>query len=293
MRIVFIGAVEFSRYLLRELIQMQADIVGVCASKRSEFNSDHVDISDLAKTANIPFCHVSDINDPIVLDWISDRNPDVIFCFGWSHLIQNSVLQISRLGVLGYHPSELPKNRGRHPIIWALALDLSETASTFFFMNEYSDAGDILSQEKVFITADDDAGTLYMRLVNTASKQLREFVPLLAAGEFTVFPQETSKSNIWRKRKESDGFIDWRMSANAIHNLVRGLAKPYVGASFSYEGQTIKVWKTEVEPCTIRNIEPGKILDVKSKGVLVKAGSDAIWLCDCTPKRNLKVGRYL
>ena len=37
------------------------------------------------------------------------------------------------MGVLGFHPSELPKNRGRHPLIWALALGLKKSASTFFY----------------------------------------------------------------------------------------------------------------------------------------------------------------
>ena len=52
------------------------------------------------------------------------------------------------MGILGYHPSLLPFNRGRHPIIWALALGLKETGSTFFFMDENADTGDIVSQKK-------------------------------------------------------------------------------------------------------------------------------------------------
>lgn len=36
------------------------------------------------------------------------------------------------MGVLGYHPAKLPQNRGRHPLIWALALGLKKSASTFF-----------------------------------------------------------------------------------------------------------------------------------------------------------------
>ena len=29
-------------------------------------------------------------------------------------------LDIPKYGVVGYHPSLLPRNRGRHPIIWLL-----------------------------------------------------------------------------------------------------------------------------------------------------------------------------
>ena len=37
-------------------------------------------------------------------------------------------------------------NRGRHPLIWALALGLTETGSTYFLMDARADAGPILSQ---------------------------------------------------------------------------------------------------------------------------------------------------
>ena len=51
------------------------------------------------------------------------------------------------LEVIGFHLAAMPANRGRHPIIWALVLGLQETASTFFFMDEGADSGDIISQE--------------------------------------------------------------------------------------------------------------------------------------------------
>jgi len=43
MRILFIGSVAFSAHALRELIAMQAEIVGVCTLKESALNADHVD----------------------------------------------------------------------------------------------------------------------------------------------------------------------------------------------------------------------------------------------------------
>lgn len=50
-----------------------------------------------------------------------------------------------RIILIGFHPANLPQNRGRHPIIWALFLSLQETASTFFMMDEDTDSGDIIS----------------------------------------------------------------------------------------------------------------------------------------------------
>ena len=293
MRILFIGAVEFSACALRELIEMKAEVVGVCTLKISRFNSDHVDLAPIANAAGIPVRHTPDLNKSEVLDWVRELNPEVIFCFGWSLLIHQPLLCTPRLGVVGFHPAALPKNRGRHPLIWALVLGLPVTASTFFFMNENADAGDILSQVTVDIDPCDDAGTLYSRIIQVGLNQIREFVPMLSNGKFKRRSQDHQIANVWRKRSQKDGLIDWRMSAETIHNLVRGLARPYVGAEFDCSGQVVKVWKTEIELSVSMNIEPGKVLAIEERGILVKVGTGAIWLCDYMPRVDLKIGEYL
>ena len=58
------------------------------------------------------------------------------------------------MGVVGYHPAKLPQNRGRHPIIWSLALGLKHSASTFFFIQNGVDNGDIISQHPFEIKYD-------------------------------------------------------------------------------------------------------------------------------------------
>ena len=52
MRIVFIGAVQFSEKVLAKLIDIKADVVGVCTLERSHFNADHVDLTPLCKKHN-------------------------------------------------------------------------------------------------------------------------------------------------------------------------------------------------------------------------------------------------
>ena len=83
------------------------------------------------------------------------------------------------------------------------------------------------------------------------------------------------------------------MSAQTIHNLIRGLTKPYVGAHFNCDGREIKVWKSETVNETTQNIEPGKILYVNTRGVVVKTGIDAIRLVDIEPQIIVEQGEYL
>ena len=131
--------------------------VGVCTLKKSPFNADHVDLSPLCRKHRIPVTYTPDINSDESIIWIKKLVPDIIFCFGWSRLLKSNVLNVAPKGVVGYHPATLPANRGRHPLIWALVLGLKQTGSTFFFMDEGSDSGDILSQLQIKITETDDA----------------------------------------------------------------------------------------------------------------------------------------
>jgi len=293
MRILIIGTVKFSEIVFLELISMGANVVGVCTSKEPEINSDHVNLKAVADKHKVACLETQDVNDQKSLHWIRKRQPSVIFCFGWSKKIGQNILGIPTIGVIGFHPAMLPINRGRHPIIWALVLGLSETASTFFFMDEGFDSGDILSQSLVPIKRTDDAGILYQRICETAVDQIREFVPRLASGTFSRTKQNESLANSWRKRSFLDGEIDWRMSADSIYDLVRALSKPYVGAHFSFHGDIVKVWSVMVEKGISRNIEPGKVLDVCEGKILVKAGIHAVWLTSISPEISIKPGIYI
>jgi methionyl-tRNA formyltransferase len=92
MRIVFIGAVEFSRRTLKHLIHLQANVVGVCTLEPSSFNSDYSDLSDFCSAHGTPWAYAPDINSRDSLAWIDKRSPDVIFCFGWSRLLKQELL---------------------------------------------------------------------------------------------------------------------------------------------------------------------------------------------------------
>ncbi len=298
MRVAFIGCVQFSFGALSHLFSFDntdLEIVGVVTRESSPFNADFASLVPLAEENNIPYFIAEGNDQSVMLNWLRRLSPDVIYCFGWSYLLKDPILKLPKFGVVGYHPAALPQNRGRHPIIWALALGLPQTASTFFFMNEGADSGDILNQQFVPILASDDAFTLYKKLTETACKQISEFTPQLIAGNFKRVAQDHSKANYWRKRSKTDGKIDWRMSARSIHNLVRALTRPYVGAHFLCDGKEFKVWKTELagERTEKVNIEPGKILKVNGHEITIKCGDGLLQLIEHDCILPLKAGDYL
>ncbi len=293
MKIVFIGTVEFSKRALQKLIELNAQVIGVCTKENSEFNSDFADLRPLCKKNKIPFKLVNDVNSKDNYNWIKSLNPDIIFCFGWSNILKKDILILAPMGVLGFHPSKLPQNRGRHPLIWTMALGLKKSASTFFFMDEGADSGEILSQKDFDILNTDDARILYDNIVYIALLQIEEFLPQLEKKTYQTIKQNDETSNAWRKRVKTDGQIDFRMASQAIYNLVRALSNPYVGAHINYKDKEIIVWKVEIIENKQHNIESGKVLDISEDKILVKTYDGAIKITHHEFKKLPNIGEYL
>ena len=293
MRVVFIGTVQFSLKVLEKLLSIKANIVGVCTKKESFFNSDFADLVPLCENNEIPYIQTEDINSNDNIKWIKDLKPDIIFCFGWSSLINEELLMLPPMGIIGYHPSKLPMNRGRHPLIWALVLGLKESASTFFFMRKGVDDGDILSQEIFKIEYEDDAMSIYNKVINIALIQIEKFLPQLEQNKYLRTKQNHTISNTWRKRNIIDGQIDFKMNSYSIYNLVRALSKPYIGAHINYKNQDISIWKVEEVVFNQSNIEYGKIIEIENNTILIKTYDGAIKILQHEFLTLPKVGEYL
>lgn len=294
LKVVLIGCVEFSQSCLRHAMQLEhLRIVGVVTRRHSSFNSDFCTLEPIAAQYDIPIFIAQRNEQDEMVNWIEELKPDIIFCFGWSYLLNNRILKCARLGVVGYHPASLPRNRGRHPVIWTLALGLNTTASTFFFMDEGADSGDILDQRAVAVSRDDDARTLYDKLTKIALEQITDFSKKMDLGIIPRMQQNHTCANVWRKRSKLDGQIDWRMSAEGIYNLVRALTRPYPGAHFVWRGAEIKIWRCRTEREVFRNLEPGKVIATDQNSFQVKCGDDSLWIVDHETPQLPEVGTYL
>ncbi|NLS13561.1 formyl transferase [Vibrio sp. SM6] len=295
MKVGFIGCVDSSRSALQTLLGVDGLTVSAVVTRdQSAVNADFCDLTDLCYENEIPV-HLEDPKARAEsVAFFTSFDLDVIFCIGWSYLLDESMLALPRIGVIGFHPASLPNNRGRHPIIWALALGLKETASTLFLMDAGADSGPIASQVPVPIEDTDNATSLYEKILAVSTNQIARLGAELVEGTATFVEQEHSQATYWRKRSRKDGMIDFRMSANVIHNLVRALAPPYPGAEFGFGQKYISVQKSRiaVESYPL-NIEPGAVLAKTSNALLVKtAGTEAIWLLDIE-YGDIAVGDYL
>lgn len=294
MKVAFVGCVESSYRTLETLISSGVlEVVAIVTKDVSSFNADLMSLKDVAELNNIPYFLDVGNNQHRLLSWLRQTSADALFCVGWPYLIGEPILRCFPNRAIGYHPSDLPRNRGRHPIIWALFLGLEYTASTFFCMTKGPDEGAIVDKVKIPILPDDDARILYDRLIDSATVQIVRVAKALKDDRLPLEVQDISVGNVWRKRTKKDGLIDWRMSSEAIFNLVRSLTHPYVGAHCQYRGEDVKVWKIEKLDDVIKNIEPGKVLMVDGTSISVKTMNGAVKLVSHEFRTLPNVGDYL
>lgn len=275
--VALVGCVAFSRRMFDVVAAMpEVRIAAVVTRDSSPGNADFASLAQPAAERGIPVHLAAGRDDAGIAAFLGRSAFDVGLCVGWSYLLSGAVLATARVGFVGYHPAALPRNRGRHPIIWALALGLPETASTFFQLQHGADTGPVLDQRTVPIGRDDDAAALYERLCQVAETQIRSLLPGYARGEIKGVPQDDGGASSWRRRKADDGRIDWRMSFEAIDCLVRALRPPYPGATCRLATREVPVWRVAPGPEAPANIEPGKILAVSGRELLVKCWGGSV-----------------
>lgn len=293
--VVVVGCVESTKVTIEALVQNHnVKIYAVVTTRSKRSNSDYVDLSSVCFRNKIRLFFEDDGPGSQLNIILQESIIDLCFVVGWSKLIPLKIFQKVQTLAIGYHPTLLPKNRGRHPIIWSIVLGLRETGSTFFELAEDADAGDILNQKLINIDDHDTSRDLYNKLLAVIPGQIDEIISDYSRDALNKVKQNNSISNQWRKRSASDGLIDWRMSSALIYNLVRALVSPYPGADFVFNRKLGKVYSCElVDYKSCDAIEPGRVLDADDSAFQIKTGDGALLVKEYVHPNIIKKGDYL
>ncbi len=198
MRLVFIGATEFSRRCLTACLGLDAvHVVGVVtAPPRFEIsyrpsgvqNVRHGDLAELAQAASIPILTVKrGMSDEGLLNSVAELQPDAFVVAGWFHMVPRSWRELAP--AYGLHASLLPEYRGGAPLVWAMINGEERTGITMFVLDEGVDTGRIVGQRVVPNRPDDSIATLYSRVEKADVELIRADLPRIAAGTASPTPQ--------------------------------------------------------------------------------------------------------
>lgn len=277
MKIAFIGGVQFSHSLLSHLLEKgwPISIVFSYDDSKKKFYSDFASFDELTAKFNLKHVKVENINKHEYIQLLKDISPDLILVMGWSQLIRSDIIKIPKFGIIGSHPTELPKYRGRAPIPWSILKGLKRSALTFFYITEGIDNGDILDQEIFDINSDDDASSLYQKMITLGKKMLDKNLEQIKNGKEKRIPQDKKLFiENWPKRTPEDGKINWFNNGKEIHTLIRATTHPYPGAYTYYKKSKIKIWKADF--LNEKTNVPGKIIDINDYGVKIATGNGVI-----------------
>ncbi len=208
-------------------------------------------VRELARLHELPTITPTDPGAPEVGARIAAARPDFVFSFYYRHMLRPELLALGVRGALNMHGSLLPKYRGRVPVNWAVIKGEPETGATLHYMVQKPDAGDIVDQQAVPILPDDTAVDVFNKVTVAAEMTLHRSLPTLIAGTAPRRPQDLARGSYFGGRRPEDGRIDWRESAAAIHNLVRGVAPPYPGAFANVQGRIVRILRTRVLDGTV------------------------------------------
>ena len=245
---------------LQALVDAGYDVQAVFTNTDSpDENNFFASVARLGAGLNLPVYAPEDVNHPLWVDRIRELQPDVIFSFYYRNMISDDVLSLAPKGGFNLHGSLLPRYRGRAPVNWALLKGENETGVTLHKMVSRPDAGDIVAQRAVPISADDIALTLHAKVRDAAQVLLADVLPKMKQGQITLTPQDESQASYFGRRTAADGEIHWHKPATEINNLVRAVTEPYPGA-FTYLGQRkMTIWRSR--PLVIaHDKQPGTVL---------------------------------
>jgi methionyl-tRNA formyltransferase len=279
MKIIFIGGVKFSYEILKTILENNWNISVVFSydDSKKEKISDFISLDELCSKYNLQNIKVDKINAQNNIEIIKKIEPDIILVMGWSQLLNSEIISIPKIGVIGSHPTELPKYRGRAPIPWSILKGLKTSALTFFFIEEGTDSGDILDQRSFKLSSNDDATSVYKKVESVGKEMIQDNLTKLQNGNYTRKKQDVSNFiENWEKRGPQDGIIDWSRNSQEIHTLIRATTHPYPGAYTIFNGSKLIIWGAEFSNEQSKGV--GKIMRVNNFNVKIGTGKGVIIL---------------
>ena len=165
------------------------------------------------------------VSSPEELKQATEKNNyDTIFFIGWSWIVDEKLLESSRC--ICMHPSALPKYRGGSPIQNQIIDGVTDSAVTFFVMDNELDHGRILWQEELKLVG---SLTYIFAKMSVLGRFGIEFI--LDNPEHEGYEQDHSQATTCKRRKPKDSEIKSQdfscATAEQLYNKIRCLQDPY------------------------------------------------------------------
>ena len=297
MKIVFMGTPEFAVPCLQKIIDEGHEVVAVVTQpdkpKGRGKKLAMPPVKELALKYDIPVYQPLKAREESFVDTLKEMNPELIVVVAFGQILPKSILDIPKYGCVNVHASLLPRYRGAAPLNWVIINGEEKTGVTTMYMDEGLDTGDMILKSEIPLDDEITAGELHDKMMIDGAKVLKETIDLIEKGEAPREKQSNEDTCYSPIMNKSLGNIDWNKSAIDIHNLVRGI-NPWPSAYTTYEGQTMKIWKTKVIDKN-SDKDPGTIISVDKEGINVSTSEGILQIKEIqmAGKKRMEVPEYI
>lgn len=277
-KVLFVACTNVGQAMINAIKQskdIESEIVGIVNlnSSRALSKANYYTYLDVAEKYKIPLHFCDNVNDEVTLNWIKEKEPDIIIQTGWSQKFRTELLNIPKFGCIGEHPAPLPKGRGAACVNWAILTGETEWGDTFFKMVDEYDRGEVYAQEFFDIKEYDTVKTVYEKVAETSRKIVLENIDNWTSGIFKTIELDESKATYYKKRTPADGEFDFNKSAKELHDFIRAQTDPYPGAFFISNGNKYIVLSSRNTKTFYPNKNVGDIVGISDNGgILVVCG---------------------
>lgn len=294
MRVVFLGCSEFSTIVLNRLVESHHQVVCVVSSIDKESGrGKHLEISAIKKYAlshNIPILQYKRVSKEGEEE-IRNFSPDVLVTASFGQMLKENILNLAPYGVINVHASLLPKYRGSCPINYCLINGEKETGITIMQTALAMDSGDILLQKSLPIDYQDTACDLTLKLAYLGGECIVEGLDMLEQGKAKFVKQNEDDMTYFPKLNKEMSYIDFDMTANQIHNFVRGV-NPWPLARVNLKGEPLIVYSASpfdnLVNVNLQDYEHGEVVFASGKKGLVVRCYDGLVSLDVIQAPNGK-----
>ena len=239
----------------------------------TDSNSDA--IIEFATKNNIPF-YAGNPRKGKGFNFIKEFSVDVIISINYLFLIDEDIINHSKLLTFNIHGSLLPKYRGRTPHVWAIINGEDKAGITAHIIDAGCDTGNIIHQIETPIEAEDTGATMLEKYANAYYPLVKKVLKDVVDDKLTTTIQKEEDATYFGIRKPKDGEINWNWTKEAIRNWVRAQAHPYPGAFTYYEGQKIIIDKVSISKIKISNNIQNGVIVQSAPTIVVKVNDGGI-----------------
>ena len=278
MRVVFMGTPDIAATCLKKILADGFSVVGVYTQpdrpKNRGMKLAFSPVKEVALANGIPVFQPENFREPETVEQLRALKPDVVAVVAYGRILPQSVLDIPEKGCINIHASVLPEYRGSAPYQWAVLQGRKETGVTAMYLCRQMDAGDIIDVAKMSIGPDETAGELLSRLAVLGADLLSATLTKIEDGTVTSEPQDHTLATYAPMLDKSMTPIDWRMTAQQVHDHVRGM-NPWPVATTELGGKRFKIYSTAIlEGGT--DAAPGTVLGLSKTGLQIACGDGAV-----------------